>query len=254
MTDPSPEQVAAFYDQFARYELRHAFNERQLLLFQKLRALGLSPHSRVLELGCGIGLITSLMARVVGPAGTIEAVDISPESIALARRQLRGRPQVRFTVSDLLTYTPASTGYDFVTLFDVLEHIPLDQHAALFARVAPCLADHSRLVLHIPHPANIHYLRLHAPHTLQVIDQPVEVIPLLSAASSAGLELIEYTTHSIWQPADYQWLILRRRQPFLPHAIDQRRGLLDKIRHRLSLRLQRWRWAPHLTIHRPDAP
>lgn len=245
MLSPSPRQVAAFYDEFASYELRHAFNARQMLLFEKLRALGLAADSRVLELGCGIGLITALMAQVVR-TGRIESVDISPESIALAQRQLEGNARVRFAVGDLLTYEPLHGDYDFITLFDVLEHIPLDQHPALLARIAPNLPSHGRLVLHIPHPANIAYLRQHAPDTLQVIDQSVEVAPLLTAAAAVGLELETYITHSIWQEADYQWLVLRQRQLFNPDLLDPKRGLLDKVRHRLGQQWARWRWAPKL--------
>ncbi|HEX8917205.1 MAG TPA: methyltransferase domain-containing protein, partial [Chloroflexota bacterium] len=45
----------------------------------------LSPGERVLDLGCGAGLDTILMARVVGPQGQVYGVDMAPGMISAAR-------------------------------------------------------------------------------------------------------------------------------------------------------------------------
>lgn len=49
-----------------------------------LERAGLASGWRVAEIGCGIGLVTLWMAESVGPAGSVCAVDMSPEQLRLA--------------------------------------------------------------------------------------------------------------------------------------------------------------------------
>ncbi len=53
-----------------------------------IRRAELKPGERVLDLGTGTGSVAVEAARLVGPAGRVTAVDISPEMLALARRRL----------------------------------------------------------------------------------------------------------------------------------------------------------------------
>lgn len=46
----------------------------------------LAPGERVIDLGCGAGLDTLIAARMVGPAGAVLAVDMTPEMIEKAQR------------------------------------------------------------------------------------------------------------------------------------------------------------------------
>jgi SAM-dependent methyltransferase len=48
----------------------------------------LKPRQRVLDLGTGTGAVAVAAARLVGPAGKVTAVDISPDMLTLARRRL----------------------------------------------------------------------------------------------------------------------------------------------------------------------
>jgi len=79
-------------------------------------------EERVLEIGCGMGRMTSLFARRFGH---VTGVDVSEEMIALARENLRGVGNVSLDVgngSDLSAYGDAS--FDFVFSYIVLQHIP----------------------------------------------------------------------------------------------------------------------------------
>jgi len=58
-------------------------------------ALGpIRPGEAVLDLGCGAGFDAFIAALVVGPAGRVVGVDISPEMLAIAEA---GRDEVRLT-------------------------------------------------------------------------------------------------------------------------------------------------------------
>ena len=54
-------------------------------------ALAPLPGERALDLGCGRGAVTSLLARAVLPTGSVDAVDLSPAMV----EHTRGAPGAR---------------------------------------------------------------------------------------------------------------------------------------------------------------
>lgn len=78
------QKVAQFYDEFANNQIKIGVNSRHLSIIDKLIQSGLKPHHRVLEIGCGIGTVSHLIAKKT-PKGKVLAVDISPKSIDQAK-------------------------------------------------------------------------------------------------------------------------------------------------------------------------
>ena len=80
--------------------------------------------SHVLEAGCGVGAQTAILTRH-SPAARFTAIDLSPESIGLARAMAarRGLANVTFQVADIfaLPFEPAS--FDHVFVCFTLEHL-----------------------------------------------------------------------------------------------------------------------------------
>ncbi len=54
-----------------------------------LKKIGLKPGMRVLELACGIGIMTSWIAEQVGPTGQVVALDFSSEQLAIAKHRAK---------------------------------------------------------------------------------------------------------------------------------------------------------------------
>ncbi|MEM1241273.1 MAG: methyltransferase domain-containing protein [Cyanobacteria bacterium P01_H01_bin.26] len=67
------------------------------------RAAGISAGMAVLELGCGPGEVTELLSEIVGPNGSILAVDRSEKMLSVAEGSLGkvGKSNVRFVHADL---------------------------------------------------------------------------------------------------------------------------------------------------------
>lgn len=92
----------------------------------------LEPGSALLEVGCGNGVSTKLLARRSQPRRLV-AFDYDPSMVRLARRRLRGRSadhSIELAVADA-THMPLADGeFDAVFEAGVLHHVP-DWRAAL---------------------------------------------------------------------------------------------------------------------------
>ena len=77
---------------------------------------------RVLEVGCGAGDLTAVLA---GRAAVVDAVDRSPEMVALARARVPGG--VRVVAADVLALPLPAGHYDAVVGMSVLHHLPLEE-------------------------------------------------------------------------------------------------------------------------------
>jgi SAM-dependent methyltransferase len=131
-----------FVDQREPY--RHADEERfwragERDLDALLGELGLEvgPGDRVMDVGCGIGRLTRVLAR---RAAHVTAVDVSPEMLARAQELNPGLDNVEWVLGDGVTLAGIEFGsHDAVVCHQVLEHIPSTRvqlgYVAEFARV-----------------------------------------------------------------------------------------------------------------------
>jgi trans-aconitate 2-methyltransferase len=217
---------AAFYDKFINYQVESGINDRIAGLYKRLCKTGLSADSNVLEIGCGIGTLTYLLLRRI-KTGKIEATDISPKSIQFAQKHLKAA-NLSFSAADILQFEPHQKLFDRILLFDVLEHIPMEQHGQVFQRISQWMNDESLLLINIPNPAYILYDQQHNPAALQETDQPVYLAPLSATLASASLDILSVETYSVWVKEDYQFIIARKRKPFEEKLLSDERNFFQK--------------------------
>lgn len=91
--------------------------------------------AQVLELACGTGLFTRLVAPRVA---RLTAVDASPEVIAINRARV-GADNVEYVDADLFAWRPQRR-YDAVFFSFWLSHVPDERFAAFWTLVAAALA------------------------------------------------------------------------------------------------------------------
>jgi ubiquinone/menaquinone biosynthesis C-methylase UbiE len=88
-----------------------------------LTELGIGEGETVLDVGCGTGNLTMALLEVLGNAGRVIAVDISPRMIEVARGKA-GDARVTFHVADGEKLPLAAASCDRVVCFSVWPHFP----------------------------------------------------------------------------------------------------------------------------------
>ncbi|MGM0945021.1 MAG: class I SAM-dependent methyltransferase [Bacteroidota bacterium] len=234
MEDPKDKAVS-FYDQFSEKQEKTGIDSRHLSILDKVVAAGLKPHHRVLEVGCGLGTVSHLLANQV-KSGEVLAVDISPESIEKAKKTWSDQPNLKFEVSDMSDFNKIDQTFDFFVFPDILEHIPVDQHEWLFQTIQQHAHQDSVIFIHIPSPRYLQWMIENEPEKLQVIDQPLDSGDLIKSITKAGFYLEKMETYAVfYEEKDYQYIVFRASKPLEKSTPRNKWEVLKEI---VSIRLR----------------
>lgn len=169
----------------------------------KLHVAGLlhgRRNLRILDVGCGAGVMTAYLRRF----GTVTGLDFSTAAIDLARKLA---PRVTFVAGSLEALRTGDR-FDVIALFDVVEHIPLDERPQFLADVRDRLRDPGTVFISTPFPAFTRHRRLTGDETLQIVDEEVALPQLVAEAADVGLQLIEYRAFDVFRGSpEYQMMI-----------------------------------------------
>ncbi len=125
-----------------------------VLVERLVQVAGLTPTSRVLDVGCGIGRLAVALADFLGEDGAYDGLDIVPSGIEWCNGHIAARrANFRFTLADVFNkeYNPkgrvppsafafpyADASFDVVVLASVFTHMlpeDMEHYVAEFARV-----------------------------------------------------------------------------------------------------------------------
>lgn len=114
------DRPAPFYDASCRlFGLGSRFRE------ETLRHAALAPGERLLDVGCGTGVLTRLAAARVEPSGQAVGIDPAPRMVGLARKNaVGGQAEFKLAAIERLPFESAS--FDVVVASLMLHHLPPD--------------------------------------------------------------------------------------------------------------------------------
>jgi len=150
-------RAGSYYDRIARfYDLTFKLNGygRSLDQYFASHPLPVSRGARILDAGCGTGLLTLAILRAIRFPIAVTALDLSSTSIEAARKAVFDSPgrkrDVTFAQGNLLSLPFADESLDMVVTSGALEYVPLADGLSEIARV---IAPGGHL-LHLPiHPS-----------------------------------------------------------------------------------------------------
>ena len=131
---------------------------RQGLLARAIALLGPAPGSRGLDLGCGIGLPTLMLARAVGPDGQVTGLDQSAEFLAVAQDLAQDLAQklaakaglaeiARFQAGDLNQPPFPDNHFDWLISIDAAGYAPCPDPVKLLGDLARVIRPGGALAL-----------------------------------------------------------------------------------------------------------
>lgn len=135
-------KAGSYYDKIAAYyDLTFKLNGygRSLDQYFANNPLPVSRGARILDAGCGTGLLTLALLRTLRFPVSITALDLSATSISAARKAVVESPgrtrDVTFAEGNLLSLPFADNSLDLVVTSGALEYVPLGEGMSEIARV-----------------------------------------------------------------------------------------------------------------------
>jgi SAM-dependent methyltransferase len=200
-------ETREFYDRFFDHLLydRLRLNPRHTTIARLARRF-VPRGAAVLDLGCGIGITSELLAR---RAGSVVGVDLSPKLIEYARATV---PGAEFHVGDLATFDGGRT-FDVVCLFDVFEHVPSSGRPDVWRNVDRHLGPDGVVLMTVPHPAATEQSAVDDPDAMQIVDEVVHPDELLAGARAVALVPRALEAYAVDRRPEYVWVALERFRP-----------------------------------------
>lgn len=135
--------VISIYDRFTGfYDMMFRINRYQKSVERFIREnpLPLRPGARILDAGCGTGLLTLALLRALERPARITSVDLSVSSLRTARRaagkvRAGASHKFRFVQANAMGLPFRDESFDFVVTAGVLEYLPLRAGVEEMARV-----------------------------------------------------------------------------------------------------------------------
>lgn len=129
-----------------------------LLARYKFVAKMFTGRARVLEVGCGDGFGTRVVAQAVGH---VTAVDFDPELIDSAKTIMSDRWAFDCRVHDIMQ-GPVAENFDAVYSLDVLEHIAPEQESRFLDHLTRSLDPHGAAIIGMPSLQSQAYASAHS--------------------------------------------------------------------------------------------
>ncbi len=206
------ENVENYYNSFKSHQKTLGINIRHRRIFKDFKKAGLKHDSNVLEVGCGVGTVSHLILKYI-TAGKYVGFDISSESIELAKKFNSFHKNAEFYANDMSSFTH-KTKFDFVVFPDVLEHIPVEQHANIFKTIAELTTPDATVLINIPEPLTLDWHWKNKAEDLQIIDQPLSIRDLCNNCYPYGFHLCSMNHYGLYfVDNEYLSIVLKKYKP-----------------------------------------
>lgn len=124
---------------------RQEFERLAKVKRDQLIELGMTPDSRILDVGCGTGQLAMALEPYLSNRGAYVGTDIGPEAVAFCQKHYP-RPNFRFAVNEMTSLPIRDERFDFVTFFSVFTHTFPDETVLILAEAKRLLAERGTIL------------------------------------------------------------------------------------------------------------
>lgn len=114
-------------------ETRGADAQQRSMRAGFMREIPFPPEAHILEVGCGTGVLTRVLAQREGVA-SVTGTDLAPSLVARATDAASGLENVSFQVADARDLPFEDESFDVVVMDSVLVHVPTPERAVAEVR------------------------------------------------------------------------------------------------------------------------
>lgn len=227
-------ELIDYYNKFVARQEEFGVNERHKSIVQRCLSRGLKENHHVLEIGCGIGTLTSILIPNIN-SGKLTAIDISDESIHTAKKNLGHYSNLNLIDGNAVEYDFKGELFDFIVLPDVLEHIPFEFHHKLFQRLNELLKENGKVLIHIPNPYHSDWWRSQG-RPMQIIDLSVHLPIVIENLKNTGLHITYMEIYSVWlNEGEYQFIELQKESKYRNFTdLIQKKSFSSKLKEKIK--------------------
>jgi len=175
-------EITEYYDNKLTYFMNDVTNQNPRHGKIKTSLGGIVKRdSKVLELGCGIGILSKFMAQL---GAKVTAVDLSPKLIEYAQANM-GHENIEYVCQDVTTIDYGRT-YDVIVLADVFEHIPCEKINELMKVIKNASHEKTVIYLNIPDGRFQSFMKQNHNESLQIVDEVYHIPEILVTFGTIG--------------------------------------------------------------------
>ena len=139
MNEKLTQKIRDDFDRIALYE-QQGWNHNNHYHNFLLRQISF-PCNNILDIGCGTGEFTRLLAK---QAQNVMAIDLSPNTIEIARQRSREYTNIDFQVADIVQWEFPKEHFDAIVSIATLHHLPVEK---LLPNLQSALVPGGKLVI-----------------------------------------------------------------------------------------------------------
>ena len=133
--------LAEHYDQLT-------FTEKSKFRRNQIGLMDIREGEKVLEVGCGTGVLSILSKIAVGESGEVEGIDIAPKMIAKAQQKAeKANLKVNFKVESISELPYPDNHFDLVISSMMFHHLPVEMKKQGLEEIYRVLKEEGRFFL-----------------------------------------------------------------------------------------------------------
>ena len=182
----------AYFNQAAEsWDQKYYTPELETFLEELVPKFGLEPRQNILDAGTGTGVLIPFILRIIGPSGSITAIDYAENMINLFRSKFCDLQNVRVELKDVEELNLPTETFDAAICFSLFPH--LERKAQALKNLNRVLKRRGRLV--IAHALSSAEIKEHHKGTLPVakdlLPEETEMRLMLSEAGFSNIHVID---------------------------------------------------------------